>query len=105
LHPQNIAQNCKSETEGEGEMTAGHLYGNGTIVIEKVDRGVVEYSLSGSPLVGSISGEEKLMQEAKAASVTKLRLSDGSLVTIAIAAGGSGGTRWVEIQGAGAEGK
>jgi hypothetical protein len=86
-------------------MTAAHLHGNGTIVIEKIDRGVVEYSLSGSPLVGSISGEEKLMQEAKAAPVTKLRLNDGSLVTIAIAAGGSGGTRWVEIQGDGEEGK
>jgi hypothetical protein len=50
-------------------------------------------------LKGSISGEEKLMQEAKAAPLTKLRLNDGSVVTIAIADGGSGGTRWVEIQG------
>jgi hypothetical protein len=80
-------------------MTAAPLRGSGTIVIEKVDRGVVEYTLSGNLLVGSISGEEKLMQDAKAAPVTKLRLSDGSLVTIAIAEGGSGGTRWVEIQG------
>ena len=76
-------------------MTAAPLRGSGTIVIEKVDRGVVEYALSGNPLVGSISGEEELMQEAKAAPVTKLRLADGSLVTIAIAEGGSGGTRWV----------
>jgi hypothetical protein len=84
--------------EGE-EMTTAPLRGSGTIVIEKVDRGVVEYTLSGNPLVGSITGEEDLMQEAKAAPVTKLRLADGSLVTIAIAEGGSGGTRWVEIQG------
>ena len=86
-------------------MTAAHLHGKGTIVIEKIDRGVVEYSFSGSPLVGSIRGEEKLMQEAKAAPVTKLRLNDGLLVTIAIAAGGSGGTRWVEIQADEAKGK
>jgi hypothetical protein len=74
------------------------LHGNGTIVIEKVDRGVVEFRLSGNPLVGSISGEEKLMQEAKASPVTKLRLSDGSLVTITIAEGGSGGTRWSKFK-------
>jgi hypothetical protein len=80
-------------------MTAVPLHGNGTIVIENVDRGVVEYRLSGNPLVGSISDEEKLMQEAKASPVTKLRLTDGSLVTITIADGGSDGTRWVEIQG------
>jgi hypothetical protein len=80
-------------------MTAVPLQGSGTIVIEKVDRGVVEYRLSGNPLVGSISGEERLMQEAKAAPVTKLRLTDGSLVTIIIAEGGSGGTKWIEIQG------
>jgi hypothetical protein len=80
-------------------MAAVPLHGNGAIVIEKVDRGIVEYWLAGNPLKGSISGEEKLMQEAKAAPVTKLRLNDGSVVTIAIADGGSGGTRWVEIQG------
>jgi hypothetical protein len=79
-------------------MTTVPVHGNGTVVIEKVDRGVVEYRFSGNPLVGWISGEEKLMQDAKAAPATKLRLSDGSLVTIAIAEGGSGGTRWVEIQ-------
>jgi hypothetical protein len=48
-------------------------------VIEKVDRGVVKYWLAGNPLKGSISGEEKLMQEAKAAPVTKLRLRPVSL--------------------------
>jgi hypothetical protein len=26
-------------------MTAAHLHGNGTIVIEKVDRGVFEYAM------------------------------------------------------------
>ena len=84
---------------GGEEMAAVPLHGKGTIVIEKVDRGVVEYWLAGHPLKGSISGEEKLLQEAKAAPLTKLRLNDGSVVTIAIADGGSGGTRWVEIQG------
>jgi hypothetical protein len=84
---------------GGEEVAAVPLHGNGTIVIEKVDRGVVEYWLAGNPLKGSISGEEKLMQEAKAAPLTKLRLNDGSVVTIAIADGGSGGTRWVKIQG------
>jgi hypothetical protein len=86
-------------------MTAAHLHGNGTIVTEKIDRGVVEYSLSGSPLVGSISGEEKLMQEAKAGACDKTSLKRWIARDDRSAAGGSGGTRWVEIQGDGAEGK
>jgi hypothetical protein len=92
---------CKSlfsRLEAFMKATIDELNCEGTILIDRIERGLVTCWLTKEQtgIEGTIVGEEATMIEIQAAGKACLRLHDGSILPIR-SCGGSNGIRWVKV--------
>lgn len=91
----------KAEHMDLHDDTIDELSGNGTIIIDGEEAGAVYYWLTIVPIAGfvvaegSIIGPERFMRKVMKATVPKLVLQDGYVVTLQCE-GGATGVRWVK---------
>jgi hypothetical protein len=87
-----------SRLEAFMKATIDELNCEGTILIDKIERGFVTCWLTKEQtgVEGTIVGDEAMMIEIQAAGKASLRLHDGSILPIR-SCGGSDGIRWVKV--------